>query len=214
MRTVAFEGIPLAAVDFYEELELNNSREWWAAHRAVYEEQVRAPLTALGELLEAEFGAAKVYRPQRDLRFSPDKSPYKTHQGIVVATAQHIGWYVQVDANGLLTAGGWWAGEPATLARYRRAVDGARTGGALDRTLVALREAGYAVGGEQLRTRPRGVAPDHPRLHLLRHRTVVAERQHGEPAWLESAGAADRVRADWRAYRPLLDWLGEHVAEE
>ena len=208
-----FEGIPLAALDFYEDLEHHNSREWWAAHRDVYEREVRVPMEALAAGLEEEFGPAKAFRPYRDVRFSPDKSPYKTHQGIVVATASGMGWYVQVSAEGLMTAAGWYDGTPSQLARYRRAFDGGASGEALRRVVDGLREDGYDVDGDRLKTRPRGVAPDHPRLDLLRHRSLTAERQHGAPEWLPTPGTLDRVRADWRAYRPLLEWLGEHVGE-
>lgn len=72
-----FEGIPFAAADFYDELEFTNTRDWWAAHKDEYEAVVRAPMEALAAALEP--GAAKAFRPYRDVRFSPDKSPYKTH---------------------------------------------------------------------------------------------------------------------------------------
>ena len=212
-RMGAFEGIPFEAVDFYEDLEHHNARDWWSAHRDLYDTAVRAPMEGLAAALEEEFGAAKAFRPHRDLRFSPDRSPYKTHPGVVVTTASGMGWYVQVSADGLMTAGGWYAGTPGQLARYRGAVDGGASGEALRRVVDGLREDGYDVDGDRLKTRPRGVAPDHPRLDLLRHRSLTAERQHGAPEWLPTPGTLDRVRADWRAYRPLLEWLGEHVGE-
>lgn len=68
-------GIPLAAVDFYTELELNNHRAWWAANKGRYDTDVLEPMLALGAALADEFGAAKLFRPQRDVRFSSDKSP-------------------------------------------------------------------------------------------------------------------------------------------
>lgn len=210
----AFEGIPFEAVDFYEDLEHHNTRDWWAAHRDLYDTAVRAPMEGLAAALEEEFGTAKAFRPHRDLRFSPDKTPYKTHQGVVVTTSSGMGWYVQVSADGLMTAGGWYAGTAGQLARYRGAASAAASGEALRRIVDGLREDGYDVDGDRLRTRPRGVAPDHPRLDLLRHRTLVAELQHGAPVWLPTPGTLDRVRADWRAYRPLLEWLGKHVGED
>ena len=115
----AFEGIPFEAMDFYEDLEVDNSRQWWAAHRDRYDTAVRAPMEALGGALEDEFGAVKVFRPNRDVRFAQDKSPYKTHQGVVVSTASRMGWYVQISAEGLMTAAGWYAASPGQVARYR-----------------------------------------------------------------------------------------------
>lgn len=209
----AFEGVPFEAVDFYEELELDNSREWWAAHRQLYDTVVRAPMEGLAAALEDEFGPAKLFRPNRDVRFSQDKSPYKTHQGIVVATSSGMGWYVQVSAAGLMTAAGWYAGTSGQVARYRAAVDDEESGEELQRIVDGLREEGYVVDGDRLKTRPRGVADDHQFVELLRHRTLTAERQHGAPEWLPTPGLLDRVAADWRAYRPLMAWLGEHVGE-
>ena len=79
---MAFAGIPLAALDFYEDLEADNSKAFWTEHKHVYDEQVKAPLQALAEALAKDFGAPKFFRPYRDVRFSKDKTPYKTHQGI------------------------------------------------------------------------------------------------------------------------------------
>lgn len=209
----AVEGVPLEAVDFYEELELNNSREWWAAHRERYHCVVRAPMEALAATLEEEFGPAKLFRPNRDVRFSQDKSPYKTHQGVVVATVSGMGWYVQVSAAGLMTAAGWYSGTSGQVARYRAAVDDEASGAVLQRIVDELRQAGHVVDGDRLKKRPRGAPEDHPYLELLRHRTLIAERQHGAPDWLPTRTVLERVGADWRAYRPLIDWLGTQVGE-
>lgn len=207
------EGIPFEAVDFYEELELDNSREWWTAHRERYDTAVRAPMEVLAAALEGEFGPSKLFRPNRDVRFSQDKSPYKTHQGVVVATASGMGWYVQVSAAGLMTAAGWYAGTAGQVARYRAAVDDEDTGADLRRLVDRLLAAGFDIDGDRLKTRPRGVAEDHPNLDLLRHRTLTAERQHGAPKWLPTREVLERVAADWRAYRPLMDWLAMQVGE-
>lgn len=209
----AFQGIPFEAVDFYEELEVNNSRHWWAAHRGRYDTAVRAPMEALGGALEDEFGEVKVFRPNRDVRFAQDKSPYKTHQGVVVSTASRMGWYVQISAEGLMTAAGWYAASPGQVARYRAALDDEELGAELQRIVAELRGAGFVVDGERLKTRPRGAAPDHPFLDLLRHRTLTAAREYGAPDWLATPEVPGRVRGDWRAYRPLIEWLARHVGD-
>ncbi len=97
----AFEGIPLAALDFYEDLEHHNPASGWAANRAVREPGGGAYGGSSAAGPEEEFGSAKAFRLYRDVRFSPDKSPYKTQSGVVVATASGMGWYVQVSAEGL-----------------------------------------------------------------------------------------------------------------
>src|SRR5262245_59994914 len=116
-------GFPAATFDFYRDLEDDNSEEWWAAHKDVYKSAVRAPMESLLAELEPTFGAGKVFRPYRDVRFSADKRPYKTHQGAFVAVADGLGYYLQVDADGLYVGGGFHHHAPDQVTRYRAAVD-------------------------------------------------------------------------------------------
>ena len=100
-----FDGIPAGAFGFYADLEQNNNRDWWLEHKARYETLVREPLAALLAELEPRFGPAKIFRPNRDIRFSQDKSPYKTAQGAVASFQEGVGYYVQLSADGLLVGG-------------------------------------------------------------------------------------------------------------
>jgi uncharacterized protein (TIGR02453 family) len=206
-----FEGIPTDAFDFYEDLRADNSRTWWQANRERYRTSVRAPLEALLDALEDEFGPARLYRPHRDVRFSADKSPYKEHQGALAASLPGIGCYLQVSADGLMTGGGYYPTGPDQLPRYRAAVDAPESGQRLSAVVADLADAGFTLAGEQVATRPRGVPADHPRLELLRYKHLIARREHGEPAWASTPDAVAHVRADWRAVRPLVQWLTEHV---
>ena len=208
-----FQGIPLAAVDFFAELETNNNRDWWAAHRGVHDEVVKAPIEALAEELEEEFGPIKVYRPNRDVRFSANKAPYKEHQGFLADIGSATGWYAQLSSRGLMTAGGWYAGAPDQVERFRHAVDDDRAGDALQHLVDHLEAEDFVIDGEQLKTRPRGVSPDHPRLELLRHKSLTAAREYGVPEWLDSVEVLERVRADWRTLGPLLTWLAGNVGD-
>lgn len=205
-----FGGFGEGAVEFYDGLLADNSKAYWADHRGVYERDVLAPVRALLAGLEPEFGPGKVFRPYRDVRFSKDKTPYKTHCG---ATAGPF--YVQVSAEGLLVAGGGYSWTPDQVARYRTAVDDDRRGTDLQARLAAVAVtvdgAAVTVSGDRLATRPRGVAPDHPRLDLLRHRSLYAHAQWAPDDTLHEPAAADRVVAAWRAMRPLTDWLADHV---
>ncbi|MGZ4617118.1 MAG: DUF2461 domain-containing protein [Actinomycetes bacterium] len=206
----AFTGIPVAALDFYDDLESDNSKAWWDAHKTTYDESVRAPMIALADELAAEFGEAKIYRPHRDVRFSKDKTPYKTHQGAFVTAAEGVGFYVQVDAAGLMTAAGWRPRDQP-VPQYREAVAGP-AGAELERLVAAATAAGFVIDGDRLATRPRGVAPGHPREELLRHKTLFARRSWGDPDWLSTPETVTRVRADWRVLRPLVQWFADHVA--
>ena len=210
ISSTEFRGIPAEACDFYGELAANNTRAWWAGHKADYERHVRDPLTALLAGLAEEFGAAHLFRPHRDTRFSADKSPLKEHQGCFVAAEDAIGYYLQISAAGLLVAGGWYAPQGQQTARYRAAVSEGHAAHLRD-LITTLEGQGWAIDGRPLRTRPRGVPADHPDLDLLRFRALTGSRDHGAQPWMGTAEAADRVRSDWRQLRPLVEWLADHV---
>jgi uncharacterized protein (TIGR02453 family) len=209
---VRFAGFPLAALDFYEDLEADNTRIFWRAHKDTYERCVRAPLIALTDELAPEFGDAKVFRPYRDIRFSKNKAPYKTHEGAICADRDGVGGlYVQIDAGGLLLAGGCYSAAPDQIARFRTAVDTAESGNALQNLVDDLRAAGHTIAGDNLKTRPRGYPETHPRIELLRHRTLYASRRFGAPDWLSSSRVRDVVAQAWREYQPLHEWFCQHV---
>ncbi|WP_270888081.1 DUF2461 domain-containing protein [Pedococcus sp. 5OH_020] len=206
-----FRGFPLWGVRFYDELRTTNTKELWSQHKAEWERAVRDPMRALVESLEDEFGPATVFRPNRDIRFSPDKSPYKTYQGAIAGPAAGIGYYVQLDADGLLVGGGFHTHSAEQTGRFRAAIAAGPTGAQLERITGSLVDQGYSLEGAALKTRPKGVEADHPRLELLRRKELMALRRLGTPAWLESKEALDRVRAEWSVLRPLVDWVSEHV---
>ena len=206
-----FEGFGEGAVEFYDGLLADNSKAYWTDHREVYERDILAPMQALLVVLEPEFGTGKIFRPYRDVRFSRDKTPYKTAQGAIAGP-----FYVEISADGLLVAGGQYRWMPDQLARFRAAVDDDRRGRDLEARLTAVTTtdvdgAPPTLAGERLATRPRGVAPNHPRLELLRHRGLYAYRSWAPDDALHEAATAERVAAVWRATRPLTDWLDDHV---
>jgi uncharacterized protein (TIGR02453 family) len=207
-----FQGIPAEAFSFYAELEDNNNREWWLAHKDSYNALVRDPFIALLDELEPRFGPGKIFRPNRDIRFSLDKSPYKTAQGAFASTQEGLGYYLQVSADGLLVGGGYHSHSPAQLVRYRNSVDASGTGAALQHIVDAVTQAGFAVEGEKLKTVPRGFPSDHPRAELLKHKSLSAGMDLGQPAWAAGPEAAGEIAALWDRLRPLVDWVGRHAA--
>ncbi|WP_317698883.1 DUF2461 domain-containing protein, partial [Aeromicrobium sp. REDSEA-S32_B7] len=176
---MTFAGFPVAALDFYDDLEVDNTKTFWEEHRHVYDEAVKAPMVALTAALEDEFGPAKIFRPYRDVRFAKDKTPYKTHQGAFVAVAPSTGYYVQVGAPGVRTGVGFYQAPPARLASFREAVDHETFGVGLQRILGRVERQGWTVGGDAVKTAPRGWSADHPRIDLLRHRSLTLGREHG-----------------------------------
>lgn len=207
-----FTGIPAAALEFYAALEENNSKAWWLEHKEQYDADVRRPLEALAGALEPRFGTAKIFRPYRDVRFSPDKTPYKTAQGMFLSNHEGVGFYLQVSADGLLAGGGYHSHSPAQLARYRAAVDASASGQALDTILADLQAAGFRIEGETLKTVPRGLAKDHPRAELLKHKTLSASIAPGRPDWMDDEQAEARIAGLWEQLRPLVDWVVRYAA--
>ncbi|WP_340540167.1 DUF2461 domain-containing protein [Nocardioides sp. GXZ039] len=208
----SFTGFPVAALDFYDDLEMDNTKSFWEAHKAVYDESVRQPFIALTAALEPEFGKAKIFRPYRDVRFAKDKTPYKTHQGAFVAAGPAMGWYVELSPRGVRVGGGFYEASGARLAAIRDAIADDRTGRTLRRTLTTLEKAGYELGGDRLKTTPRGYDADHPRIELLRHKQVILGRSYGFEKVIHTPAMLTIIRDDWRALRPLVTWLQRAVA--
>lgn len=205
-----FDGIPVAALDFYDDLEMDNTRSFWAAHKEVYETAVRGPMTALAQALEDEFGAAKVFRPYRDVRFSKDKTPYKTHQGVFIARGPSTGYYVQVAAPGVRVGVGFYEASGSRLSRIRAAIADGRRGHELEQILAELQESGWERGGERLKTSPRGYDADHPRIDLLRHRSMTLGKSYGFEPFIHTPALLERVREDWREATPFVDWVSDN----
>jgi uncharacterized protein (TIGR02453 family) len=208
---VTFAGFPVAALDFYDDLEVDNTRSFWQAHRHVYDEAVLAPMKELTAALAEEFGEAKIFRPYRDVRFAKDKTPYKTHQGAFVRVADSTGYYVEVSPRGVRTGGGCYHLESARLAAFRAAVAHDTYGADLAARLATVERKGYNVGGDRLKTTPRGYDADHPRIELLRHRSLTAGRSLGFEPVIHTGELLEEVRRDWRAVRPLVEWIAEHA---
>lgn len=207
---MAFTGIPHEAADFYARLEEDNSREFWAANKDVYEAAVREPMADLMAALEDDFGRAKVFRPHRDVRFAADKSPYKTHQGGYVPVAPRAGWYAEVSADGFRIGGGCYHLDSGGLAAFRAAIDGPR-GGELERIVESLRASGWEINGDRLATAPRGWSRDHPRIELLRFKNLSAMRWQNDGDIVTTPALVDELRARWTELRPLVEWLRDVI---
>ena len=201
---MAFGGWPPQALEFYEGLEADNSKSYWTSHKAVYEDAVLRPMSELVEQLAPEFGEPKIFRPYRDIRFSADKTPYKTHIG---ATLGHTS-YVQFSADGLAAGTGMWHMEPEQLTRYREAVAADATGTELEAIIAKIEKAGVEVHGhDSLKSAPRGYAADHPRVGLLRHKGITTW-QHWDPEpWLQTPDAAKKIQSFFRTSAAFCSWL-------
>jgi uncharacterized protein (TIGR02453 family) len=212
IRSVAFRGFGRGAIAFYDELTANNSREWWHANKARYEDEVRRPMEELLEDVATEFGEAKLFRPNRDTRFSKDKSPYKTNIAAVIHGEGGGSVYVSLGADGLHVGGGGYHLDRDQLARFRAAIDDERTGTELAALAADLRRAKADVTAHDiLKTAPRGYSADHPRIELLRMGGIIGIWGHRPGAWLHQPAAKARVVEGWRRLEPLNAWLRRNV---
>ncbi len=208
-----FTGFSTQAFAWFAGLERDNTKAYFTASREVYETQVREPLEEMLEELAADFGGhVKMFRQNRDVRFSPDKSPYKTTTyGILyeVAVPGH-GLYAQLSSRGLYAGTGYYRMARDQLERYREAVAG-EAGPALEAAAAGAEEAGLELAGDSLRTAPRGYPRDHPRIELLRRKELVAGRAASGEGGLDREAALAHVAGTWRAAEPINAWLDAQV---
>jgi uncharacterized protein (TIGR02453 family) len=205
---VTFKGWPASALDFYDGLEFDNSKDYWQAHKGVYESDVRAPMEALFAELAAEFGDGKIFRPNRDVRFSNDKSPYKTNIGGRLAK----GGYVQFSGTGLAAGHGYYSMESDQLERFRAAIDDDYKGGQLLKVVAKIEKAGIDISSYgSLKTAPRGFDKAHPRIEYLRRKNLIAWNEWPIEPWLETAAVTGHVAGFLRAVKPLGSWLDQYV---
>jgi uncharacterized protein (TIGR02453 family) len=203
---MTFRGWKAEALEFFDGLEADNSKTYWQANKSTYEELVRAPMEELVAEL-APKGEGKIFRPYRDVRFSSDKSPYKTNIAATVGDG-----YIQLDARGLGAGAGMWEMAPDQLDRYRQTVSEDASGKKLTRVVDAGRKAGLEITAHgALKTAPKGYPKDHPRIDLLRYKGIVAWREWQAGAWLGTPRAKDRLVEFFRLTKPLSDWLRTNV---
>jgi uncharacterized protein (TIGR02453 family) len=211
-----FRGFGPEAFEWFAGLERDNSKTYFTATRERYENDVRGAFTAmLDELCEQVGGEVRVFRQYRDLRFSPDKSPYKTRTYGIIAGAPSApsGLYAQLSARGLYAGTGYHQMARDQLERFREAVVDDRTGPELGEAVDAARRAGLDIDGESLRTAPRGYTRDHPRIELLRLKSLVAGRALAAGDGIDRDAALRHVGGSWRAATPVTAWLEAHVGE-
>jgi uncharacterized protein (TIGR02453 family) len=207
-------GFSPAATRFFEDLEDENTREFWQANKDVFEREVREPMAALLDSLPAEYQPFKVFRMNRDVRFSADKSPYKTMHGAAhgVPGAVH---YLHLDASGLMAACGSYMMPPDELERYREAVAADSSGEELSDILAELgrrRSVRLDPGGaEPLKTAPRGYPRDHPRADLLRQKGVIAMRTRPASELQNGPRLRTFVIETFEICADLTDWLKRNV---
>ncbi len=211
----SFTGFPADTFAWFEGLQSDNSRSYFEANRDIYEASVRGALEAMLEQLADELGGrVRMFRQNRDVRFSADKSPYKTTTyGLIMDRSDdELSLYAQLSSTGLFAGSGYHVLAPDQLTRFRDAVIDQRAGPGLERAVAATGAAGLEVFGSALKTAPRGYDRDHERVALLRHKALFAgARLSPGSRGIARRAALDHARATWAACGPINSWLAAEV---
>ena len=209
MPTVSgFSGFPREAFEFFGSLERNNNVDWFRAHKEVYETACREPMKALIEEL-APGKPMRMSRINRDMRFSRDGHPYKTHLSAGVG-----GNYLSLMSHGLYVGTGIYRPDPPLLARLRAAIDDERSGAQVVSIIRTLRQKRYEVDThEAVASAPKGYRADHPRIELLRMKDMFAGKTFPPSASLSSRKAVDQIRKVMDDLTPFRKWLAAHVPQ-
>ena len=205
-----FKGWPEDFQPFFIGLELDNSKRYFEANRRTYEDSVKGPMVALLESLEPDFGPGKVFRANRDIRFSKDKSPYKTNIAADVGMGSK-GGYLSLDARGFTVATGRYVMSPEEIATFRKKVAAGASGTQLAGIVTKLMKSGYDIGGEELKRVPQPWPQEHPRAHLLRRKSLYVWKNYGLQPWLGSTSARRYVVKMWTDAQPLNDWFKKNL---
>ncbi len=208
---MTFRGFPADALDFFFELEANNERSWWQANKQRFETSVATPMRELLDTLEPEFGAFKVFRMNRDVRFSADKSPYKTAHA-AVTQQDGTNRYVQISATGLFAGGGMYHMARDQLERFRDAVGDDRSGGELETAIASARRARLDIGGVEPPLRPRRRLAERPSAGRAAADEGVDHTPRPRHTGVAAhAAGSDEVAKVWRRGAGVSNWLDANV---
>jgi uncharacterized protein (TIGR02453 family) len=209
-----FQGFGPEVKQWFQGLEADNSRAYFTARRDFFEEAIRDQMHALlGELAGKLGGEVKLFRQNRDIRFSLDKSPYKTNTyGVIYGSELGTHLYASISAAGLAAGSGYYMLGRDELERYRQGVDDERRGPGLLRAVAKAQKAGLELWGETLATAPRGYPKEHPRIELLRRKNLALGARLDFGDGIPRADGLRFVTGTWRAAAPVTRWLDEHVA--
>jgi len=225
---VEFQGFSNGTLAFLDDLAAHNDRVWFAENRARYDSELldrqKAFVAAMGEAFEGVDPRVhcvpavnkSIFRINRDIRFSKDKSPYKTYSDMFFwvgdTRKSDPGYFLRIIPEGLWVGCGAHSLSPEQLARLRSAIVAPGSGGEFERMLGELEADGYEIGERGLVRVPAGFSADAPRADLLRLTVVHAiETVKPAPPEFESAAFVDWCLARFVRVKPLVDWLVEHV---
>jgi uncharacterized protein (TIGR02453 family) len=226
---MTFAGFPKGTAAFLRGLTKNNDKAWFDAHREAYEADYVEPaknfLAAIGPRLrkisptvafEPKVNGS-LFRINRDVRFSKDKTPYKNHLDLWFWHGDRRGWgspgfFFRMFSDRLILGSGMHMFEKPQLQAYRSAVIDERAGKALAKTVDRVRAAGpYEIGGASRKSVPRGFDPDHPRAGFLLHEGLFASLDTRPGKITETPEFLAYCLAHFAAMWPISRWLLDEV---
>ena len=223
-----FQGFPEGGLSFLRELAEHNDREWFEAHRTAWDaEIVPAMLEWCGALSERLRDAmpglvfvprvgGSIYRLNRDIRFSRDKRPYKTHVAALLwdGGEKHDApaVYLHVAASEVIFGGGIYSFEEARLERWRKLLHDGDSRERLEAALAEAKKGGLKLEiSDRLQRPPRGFDPEGPEAELSTYKGLTLVKRAKPAAWLHTRDALDRAEQVARAYAPLHAWMREEL---
>jgi uncharacterized protein (TIGR02453 family) len=227
MSDPRFKGFPESGLQFLADLSQNNNREWFNENKPIYLEYIVEPskkfIETVGEQLQfiaphiqydtRTNGQGSLMRIYRDIRFSPDKTPYKTYVGIRFwegsgKAKDNPGYSLWFDHTGAALHVGMHGFSKALLETYRNAVADGDRGPGLEKAISEVKKAGeYEVGSEHYKRVPRGYDKDHPRADLLRYNSLYVSSPRIQPDVLASPLLTEIVLSHFEKMAPVQRWL-------
>jgi uncharacterized protein (TIGR02453 family) len=217
---MAFEGFAKEGVSWFDALALAQNREWFQANKAAYESLWVTPMKALLEELHApiskiygfKVGPPKVFRINRDVRFAKDKRPYKTNiAGMIAVNGSNpkegpAALYLHLGAEEFVGFGFYWL-EPPSLLKLRKKLLDEKEGPKLGALVEAARKKGFSSDArETLKRPPPGVAKDHPRVELLKHKALAVGREDIPKSVRYSAKLKNWLLEQAEVAAPVVKW--------
>ena len=208
--------LPTDLFSFFTDLQQNNNRDWFTAHKPTFK-TLETQVKSFGELLKDRLNQHdhidrfKLFRIYRDVRFSKDKTPYKTHFGLTWHRTKPLyrgGYYLHLSPNNNFLACGFWDPNPANLKRIRQEID---IDGEEYRAILnnkTFKSVWGELQGEAVKTTPKGFAKDHPHIDLLRFKQHIftidyTDKEIYQPDFIDRADSA------LQAVRPFVDYMSE-----
>lgn len=206
---------------FLVELKANNNRDWFATAKPQYQQEFQAFKAFSNAVLEGmqsfdELEAVKIFRIYRDVRFSANKMPYKSHFSFWIKRAGQMrrgGYYVHIEPGNCFLGGGFWAPETADLKHIRKEL--AADPDSLRKIIQSANFQNHfgSLEGEQLKSAPQGYAKDHPAIDLLKYKQYLAMKKlPDQTVW--SPDFFPTILATFEAMLPFFNYMSEVLSTD